>query len=278
MTDPLPGTVTVAGARIRYGVSGTDGPDLVLIHGNGAHHGWWHLISPALEADWRIIQLDLSGHGDSDRRDAYGPETWVAEVVAVLDAVGSHDAELVGHSMGGRLAITAAAMHPDRVRGLVVLDAGVRPPERYRTGPPPSRRPNPVYATREEAIARFRLLPRQPHPPEEVMAVLADFSLRAADGGWTWKHDPRALLRFTDDFVSARAAELTCPVGFVYGSESVVVDAEIAEFFRVTAPGHVRVERVEGAHHHLVLNESEICTRLIQEVATEHLRGAVARR
>jgi pimeloyl-ACP methyl ester carboxylesterase len=273
----LPHSVTVAGARIRYGVTGTSGPDLVLIHGNGAHHMWWHRIAPALEAGWRVVQLDLSGHGDSDRREIYTPETWVAEVVAVLDEVGSERPELVGHSMGGRLAITAAALHPQRVTGLVVLDASVRPPGRHRTHVPPSRTP-PVYATRQEALARFRLLPVQPHPPEEVMAVLADYSLQAVAGGWTWKHDPRALLRFTDDFVSARAAELACPVGFVYGGESVVVDAEIAEFFRVTAPGDVRVERVEGAHHHLVLNESDICTRLIQEMATGHLRAPVTPR
>lgn len=277
MIDPLPEIADVAGARIRFGVSGADGPDLVLIHGNGAHHGWWHRISPALERDWRVIQLDLSGHGDSDPRDEYRPATWVAEVVGVMDQVGSSQAELVGHSMGGRLAITAAAMHPDRVRGLVVLDASVRPPTRYRTQPPPSRRPHTVYASREEALARFRLLPQQPHPSDDVMAALAAYSLKAVDGGWTWKHDPRALLRFGDEFVSARAAELDCPVMFVYAGESKVVDAEIAEFFRATAPSRVRVERLEGAHHHLVLDEPEICTRLIQEGAADHLRSAVTR-
>jgi pimeloyl-ACP methyl ester carboxylesterase len=274
----LPHSVTVAGAAIRYGVTGTDGPDLVLIHGNGAHHDWWHQIAPALESRWRVIQLDLSGHGDSDRRDAYTPETWVAELVAVLDDVSSVRPELVGHSMGGRLALIAAALHPHRATGLVLLDSGVRPPERHRPNRPARRTSSPVYASREEAMARFRLLPAQPHPPGDVMAVLADRSLRAVDGGWTWKHDPRARLRFTDEFVSARAAEVTCPVGFVYGAESVVVDDGIADFFRTATRGEVRVERIDGAHHHLVLEEPEICIRLIDEMAADHLRTSVTPR
>src|SRR5436309_7967670 len=71
------GTTTVDGASIAYRAWGDpDGRSIVLVHGGAAHSRWWDHIAPMLTEGWRVVAVDLSGHGDSDRRDRYSLDTW----------------------------------------------------------------------------------------------------------------------------------------------------------------------------------------------------------
>lgn len=263
-------SVEVEGATIAWGERG-HGPDLVLVHGNGANHAWWDPVGDLLADDYRLILLDLSGHGDSGHRVTYSPALWIQEVRAVVAAAGARQPVMVGHSMGGRVVLTLAANHPDDLPGLVLLDTSIRPTHRYREFPRVDRTANRVYADREEAIARFRLLPPQPHPDQALVDRLAVRSLEEAPGGWTWKYDPQALLRFRDRDVDAAAQRLERPLAFVYASESSVVDEEIARYVERTVQGGVTVTRVDDAHHHVVLDQPEECARLIDEAARKFL-------
>src|SRR5262249_57102754 len=68
------GTTAVDGASIAYRAWGNPGPDgrsIVLVHGGAAHSRWWDHIAPLLIGGWRVVAVDLSGHGDSDRRDRH---------------------------------------------------------------------------------------------------------------------------------------------------------------------------------------------------------------
>ena len=79
------GVITVDGASIAYRAWGDpDGRSIVLVHGGAAHSRWWDHIAPMLTDGWRVVAVDLSGHGDSDRRDRYSLDTWAREVLAVL--------------------------------------------------------------------------------------------------------------------------------------------------------------------------------------------------
>src|SRR5580658_1424878 len=80
-----PGTVDVDGATISYRAWGAAaGRGLVLIHGGAAHARWWDHIAPLLTAEGhRVAAIDLSGHGDSDRRASYTLDRWADEVLAV---------------------------------------------------------------------------------------------------------------------------------------------------------------------------------------------------
>src|SRR5258707_2835725 len=97
------GTATVDGASIAYRDWGDpDGRSIVLVHGGAAHSRWWDHIAPMLTDGWRVVAVDLSGHGDSDRRDRYSLDTWASEVLAGVAATGSTAPSLViGHSIGG---------------------------------------------------------------------------------------------------------------------------------------------------------------------------------
>jgi len=270
--------VVVDGAEVRYGVSGLDGPDLLLVHGSRAHHVWWHVMLPTLERRWRVIRLDLSGHGDSDHRERYSAAGWVAELMAVLSDAGSDGAVWVGHSMGGKLAVAAAASHPERVAGLVLLDTAIRPPHLYRSRQQRNAPATRLYSSREEALTRFRLVPSQPTPPAELFGPVARGSVRAVDGGWTWKHDQRGLPIIEDEYVDTCAAAIRVPMAYVYGQYSAMVEASMAEHVQRSVPASVTVTCIAGAHHHLVIDAPDRCAAAIDQLGDRLCAGHSASR
>lgn len=236
---------------------------MLLVHGSGAHHGWWEAMRPDLAARHRVVELDLSGHGESGHRDAsYSLGGWVAEVLAVLDELGIASVVLVGHSMGAKVGVAVAADHPDRVRGLVLLDVALPPPTRWRTRPAWIEGTQPHVSTRAELVARFRLVPSQPDPDLAVLSAVAVASVRRDGGGWTWKQDRRRMPILQDAEIGERALRLCCPVAFIHAENSVVVDQEVIDHVRTLAAPLV-VMRVAGAHHHLVLERPRVCAALI---------------
>jgi pimeloyl-ACP methyl ester carboxylesterase len=268
-------SLVVEGTTIKWDVVG-EGPDLVLVHGNGANHAWWGPLGKLLADRYRLTLMDLSGHGDSDHRGQYEPRFWVNEVRAVMAASEVVDPILVGHSMGGRVVLTLAAEHPDELAGLVLFDTSIRPASRYRNFRLLERKPPPVYATKEAAIARFRLKPEQPHPGPETMVPLAEKALKRTADGWTWKYDHRALTRFTDAGVDAAARLVTVPMAYVYAGGSAVVDDDLADYVLKVVPGPVTKTRVEDAYHHVILDQPKLCARSIDAFVCS-LRGVVER-
>ncbi|WP_242666317.1 MULTISPECIES: alpha/beta fold hydrolase [Parafrankia] len=265
----LPDTVLVDGTPIRYAVSGSGSRDLVLVHGYRAHHGWWYRMLPALEERWRVIRFDLSGHGDSGHRDRYGVDVWTSDLITVLDAVGSRQALLVGHSMGGRIAAVAGADHPDRFGGIVMFDSMLRPagsPPPRMASLPPGREIR--YPTRDVAAARFRLRPPQPEPSAEVVRPVAEYAVRpsTAAQGWTWKFDQRGLPLIDNDRVTESLARLRNPVWFVRAGRSLIVSDEVAAYARAALPAGTTFVTVPEAHHHLVLDATDECLRLLADL------------
>jgi pimeloyl-ACP methyl ester carboxylesterase len=136
--EPVPSTTVVPdGATIAFDVQG-DGPALVLVHGITEARGAWDPITDALASRWRVVRVDVRGHGASDRRPPYDPVTMAGDVRAVVDALALDPPLLVGHSMGGVVVSAyAGAGHP--ARGVVDVDqplelagfkdalAGIRP-------------------------------------------------------------------------------------------------------------------------------------------------------
>ena len=110
-----PGTefeVGVDGARVRARHWGPPGDGLVLIHGGAAHARWWDHMAPLLAADSRVVALDLTGHGDSDRRATYDLSLWAREVLAAADAGGIRACRLVCAGFRGRISVPSAAGRP----------------------------------------------------------------------------------------------------------------------------------------------------------------------
>ena len=168
------------------------------MHGGAAHAHWWSFLAPLLADRWHSVALDLSGHGDSGRRESYSLEAWAEEVMAVAErAAFPSPPVVVGHSMGGLVAAQAALDFGESLAGAVLVDAPLkRPdPESQEGSRRPALRPPSVYPTREEAVARFRLMPAQPVSHRFLLEHVAAHSVREVPGGWTWKFDPFVFRR-----------------------------------------------------------------------------------
>jgi len=116
--------VTVAGTRLHVRDSGPrDAPVLILIHGFGSSLQTWEPWAMALEPSFRVIRFDLPGSGlsDPDATGDYTDTRTLTILVALMDHLGIARASLIGNSIGGRIAWTFAAMHPERVVKLVLI-------------------------------------------------------------------------------------------------------------------------------------------------------------
>jgi pimeloyl-ACP methyl ester carboxylesterase len=251
------GAAEADGAAIHFLEWGDRGrPGLILVHGGAAHAHWWSFLAPLLADRRHVAALDLSGHGDSGRRPAYSLEAWAGEVTAVAREVAfAGPPVVVGHSLGGMIAIQAACDYGDGLAGAVLVDAPLRRPDpesvagsRLRAFLSPG-----VYPTREEALARFRVVPDQPIPLPFLVEHVAAHSVREVEGGWTWKFDPGVFHRPRFP-MAERLARARCPVALIYGEHSAVVPPEIAAYTaEIMGPG-APIVRLPGAYHHLLLD------------------------
>jgi pyruvate dehydrogenase E2 component (dihydrolipoamide acetyltransferase) len=127
-------TADVGGRKIRYaGVGGAGvggarvggagvGEVVLLIHGYGGDRNSWLFLQEPLAARHRVYALDLPGHGTSSKDVGDGSVRVLADaVIGVLDSIGAERAHLVGHSLGGAVAIAAATRDPRRIGSLTLI-------------------------------------------------------------------------------------------------------------------------------------------------------------
>jgi pimeloyl-ACP methyl ester carboxylesterase len=259
------GVTQIEGADIHWKAWGKRGlPGLVMVHGGVAHKDWWDSIAPLLADTRRIVALDLSGMGDSDHRDVYPMDLYTQEAMAAGRDGGAFDGGapfIVGHSFGGFVALSAAVTFGQELKGVAVLDSPVRPPEEQRKSSPPGRGGN-SYASFEDGLQRFRLLPEQPCDNLFLLDHIARQSLKQVkrvDGsdGWAWKFDANLWSKLVyqrrapADLVDA----LGCRVALFRGANSVLVTDEIWAYMRETFGPDTSMVSIPDAQHHVILDQ-----------------------
>lgn len=235
------------------GISG-----LLFVHGGGAHANWWRFIAPFFTARGPVAAMDLTGMGDSGRRETYNADLRAQEIAAVVADAGLGPRPVViGHSFGGYMSMKFGRLFGDRVAGAVIVDSPIRPPHlealrrpRRLTGP------KRVYADFEEAVKRFRLLPAQPCANAFIVEHIARHSLMAVDGSWTWKFDIEAMgaKRFNEPFAEHLMA-MTCRRAYIHGAMSALVTPEVAAHMRDLLSPTTPVVEIAGAQHHVMLDQ-----------------------
>lgn len=232
------------------GTGETPDPAVVLIHGASAHLGWWDAVVPHLQAAGRqVIALELSGHGESGHRAHYAGQTWATELLAVVEQVAGGPVLLVGHSLGGRVAILAAARAPALVPRLVLVDVALRPPD----GPPrrripPRLGPRAVYPSLDAAVDAFHLRPREEVADHALLRRVAAGAYRPENGGWTLRADLEVFHRVGDGELADALARVAQPLTMIYGNDSPVVDADGLAFLRATHSGETELVALDGRH------------------------------
>ena len=274
MTDHIPGWFTraietpytdrrvqVGGVPVHYLLwkDDTDKPGLVFVHGNGAHAHWWSFLAPFFLGEYQVAAIDLSGAGDSGRRDRYTPEQFAEEVTTVAaDAGFGADTIVVGHSFGGYITLKTGLLYNDRLTGIVLVDSAVRPPD-FKWERDPRRspiKPKRVYSTFEEAHGRFRLMPPQDCRNQFILDYIGRHSLMQVEGGWTWKFDDGMFQKFEfDTQMHEDLARLKCRVGVIYGEDSYLFNQDIADFMFKVLDESVPFVGIPEAQHHLFLDQ-----------------------
>lgn len=254
-------------------------------------HGWmdvsasFQFVVDALERDWHVLAPDWRGFGLSQRGpgDCYWFPDYLGDLDALLDAVSPQvPAFLVGHSMGGNVALLYAGVRPARVQAVVNLEgfglkdtAPEMAPDRYARwldqlkSPPGNRR----YASIEEVAARLR--ENNPRLDPDRAAFLArHWAQPAAGGGFEVAGDPAhkivnpVLYRWAE--VAACWAAVTCPVLWVEATDTDAhrwagEAADIAR--RVAVLKTAEVARVAQAGHMLHHDQPQQVARLIERFA-----------
>ncbi|HKY52639.1 MAG TPA: alpha/beta hydrolase [Candidatus Limnocylindria bacterium] len=245
-----------------------DGPTALLLHGIGNYARYWDFFADAVAGRLRLVATDARGHGESGRpADGYAPDDFVADAVAVLDALKIERALLVGHSMGGTHAIRLAAAHPERVDKLVVVDAG---PEAMPEGAERARRLSLERPERfeyaDDALAYLRRT--SPGYSEDVYANRMRWLFKEDAGDYVWRSSRDALAAIMS---SARGdlwealRTVRCPVLIVRGTRSNVLSADVAQRMVKTVADGRLVELDAG--HNVALDRPRELAEAVLELA-----------
>ena len=167
---------------------------LVLLHGMGANAGVWERLLPFVESAWRGRWLapDLRGHGRSVREGPYGFGVHAADVAALIEAEAPGAVTLAGHSFGGAVAaLVASGWFGPRARDVAAFGVKIDwTADETTKARELAGRPATVFATREEATARYLRVSGLTGlaPPSSATAVAG---VTGADGGFQVAMDPR---------------------------------------------------------------------------------------
>ncbi|MDB6167827.1 MAG: alpha/beta hydrolase fold [Verrucomicrobia bacterium] len=166
-------------------LGGAGKPPLVILHGLLGSSRNWQTAGRDLAGQFHVFALDLRNHGASPHAPEMTYEAMMSDVVAWLDAQGFPRVVLVGHSMGGKVAMLLACRHPERVARLVVVDIA---PRDYRAAAHDDefRAMNELdlgrLASRTAAEQSF-----EPHIDDWAMRKFLATNLELKDGRWRWQ-------------------------------------------------------------------------------------------
>ena len=121
-------SVTRDGVSIRYTDAGAGDPPILFVHGWTCNHTNFRDQVPHFAGSHRVVALDQRGHGTSDKPDQdYTIPSFVDDLAWFIREAGLDRPVIVGHSMGGSIALNFAHKHPEMTRGIVLIDSPVVP-------------------------------------------------------------------------------------------------------------------------------------------------------
>ena len=260
--------VDVAGCSIHYLEWGSAGkPGLLFVPASAGHAHWFDHVAPFFADQFHVAAIDLSGCGDSGRRPVYTNQLIAEEIFGVCAASGMLAAQtpptIVGHSAGAQFAMRTAIAHDEALLGVITVD-GLRYAKLAKDhavkvfeGERPPPRPARVYPDLEEAISRFRLMPRPLAPVDapHIIEHIARHSFRPVEGGWTSKYDAAqgATLSLALELLDA-IKDLRCNSAAIYAEHTHLADETAADVVSAASAGRTVVFSIPGTTHYPMID------------------------
>jgi pimeloyl-ACP methyl ester carboxylesterase len=264
-------SVLIHGDRVTYRDEGS-GDVVLLIHGMGGSSQTWRDVIPALAKKYRVIAPDLLGHGQSDKpRGDYSVGSFAVMVRDLLDALGISEVTVVGHSLGGGVAMQFAHQHPQYCARIALISSGgfggdVGGMLRLLSLPG-SELVLPMIASRPAALAG-----------NAVRAAMGS-EMRFRSRPLLSRRDHRqAFLRTLRSVVDYRGQSVSAlnrlrfganlPTLIISGDEDHVIPVEHAIAAHARIPDS-RLHVLPGVHHHPPTEQPETVARLLDEFIAE---------
>ena len=237
-----------------------EAPPLLMLHSIGTS---MHVFEPqvaVLARTHRVIRMDLRGHGLSGVTDGdYSMELHAADALALLDALGVRQAHVLGLSIGGRIAMQLAAMAPDRVLSLMLMDTALEflPPKAWQDR---------IDAVREigtQALVEV-VMPRWVVDPSLASSQgLRQMLLRTDRRGYAGS---AAALR--DARAAQVAGRIACPTTVMVGDRDIATPPAMAREIEAAIPGSRYVEISEAGHLPTLERAEQATAAILEHFAT----------
>lgn len=255
------------GAALYLTDSGGDRLPLVLVHGWACDRRMMTGLGEHLAADYRVVTVDLRGHGHSDKPEqVYDIPGFAGDLARVCARLGLDRPVVIGHSMGGAVALELAAREPDLADAIVLLDSAVMPPAAAWSGvgrvleglrSPNYRRSlrrflaNSFFIPTDDPVRRESVIDRMLETPQRML-------VSAFEGIIDWDS-------------AAAAAGCRVPVLYI-GSQRP--SADLARF--AAACPQLAVEQVSGSGHFVQLQAPDRVAAMVKRFLRERLPGRQA--
>ena len=228
-TYPITGYAPINGLQIYYEIHGSGGTPLLLLHGGIVGSVTFAPLLPGLSANRQVITIDLQGHGHT--RDIDRPlreETMADDVAGVLAHMEVEQADLLGYSMGGGVALQTAFRHPEIVRKLIIVSATMRHDGSY-----------------PEVLAQLDQL--ESNAPQ-LGAQVAQSPLATVypEADWETLFAKAGEMASRDYDWSANVAAITAPSMLIFADADSIRPEHMVEFYKLLGDGQ-RDAGVDGS-------------------------------
>ncbi|REC96186.1 alpha/beta fold hydrolase [Kushneria indalinina] len=254
--------------ELHYADSGVpeqaDAPPLIVVHGLFGSADNWRSHTKYWRQTRRVVAVDLRNHGRSPHAPGMGYEDMAADVLGVMDQLDIDQCDLLGHSMGGKVAMTLARHHPNRVARLIVADIA---PVAYEHG-------------HDDIFRAHRLvedaLPESRKEADDAMAEAIDSQTTRQFLATNLARDDQGILgwRVGLDFIEEGYGDIVAPPGgeapfegptlVLRGENSNYIENDMLPLINEVMPA-ARVETIKGAGHWLHAEQPEAFLRSIDD-------------
>jgi lipase len=207
------------------------------------------LAEDRLASRFRVLSPDLRGHGFSEWDPPWTIATHVHDVLETLDAAGVHEADWIGHSLGGRLMLEVAALAPDRIRRAVLLDPSIDLLPHVSYDFAERERAEVSFSSPDEAI-QARLDTGSLAPREFLEEEMAEHLVESPDGRFRFRYCQAAVVSLYGELCTPPPPPETLqkPTLLLHSRDFGLVRDEQIEAYRAALGDRLQLAEVRGGH------------------------------